>query len=76
LDNLTSLNIKSAGILGLIMAKYEYAKKMGVDFRVITEGEIDEVKMKISEFCEVLGILLDNAIEAAKDSVEKKLKCL
>ncbi|ABN52543.1 MAG TPA: GHKL domain-containing protein [Hungateiclostridium thermocellum] len=74
LDNLTSLNIKSAGILGLIMAKYEYAKKMGVDFRVITEGEIDEVKMKISEFCEVLGILLDNAIEAAKDSVEKKVE--
>jgi len=56
------------------MAKYEYAKKMGVDFRVITEGEIDEVKMKISEFCEVLGILLDNAIEAAKDSVEKKVE--
>jgi len=49
---------------------------MGVDFRVITEGEIDEVKMKISEFCEVLGILLDNAIEAAKDSVEKKVEVL
>jgi two-component system sensor histidine kinase AgrC len=74
LDNLTSLNIKSAGVLGLIMAKYNYAKEMGVDFRVVTDGEIDEVKMKISEFCEVLGILLDNAIEAAKDSKEKKVE--
>ncbi|HOM02450.1 MAG TPA: GHKL domain-containing protein [Acetivibrio sp.] len=74
LDNLTSLNIKSAGVLGLIMAKYEYAKELGVDFRVVTDGVIDEVKMKISEFCEVLGILLDNAIEAAKDSNEKKVE--
>ncbi len=76
LDNLTSLNIKSAGVLGLIIAKYEYAKELGVEFRIVTDGEIDEVKMKISEFCEVLGILLDNAIEAAKDSKEKKVEVL
>lgn len=74
LDSLTSLNIKSAGVLGLIMTKYEYAKELDVQFRVVTDGEIDEVQMKISEFCEVLGILLDNAIEAAKDSKEKKVE--
>lgn len=70
-DNLTSLNIKSAGVLGLIMTKYEYAMEKDVELRVVASGEIGEIKMKISEFCEVLGILMDNAIEAASESEGK-----
>jgi two-component system sensor histidine kinase AgrC len=71
LDNLAMANIKNAGILWLIMGKYEHAKEVEVDFRVVTEGVVGEIDMKMSEFCEVLGILLDNAIEAAKASERK-----
>ncbi|NLD47910.1 MAG: GHKL domain-containing protein, partial [Clostridiaceae bacterium] len=71
LSNLTSLNIKSAGILGLIMSKLEYAKEKGVTLKIVNTDEVSEVNMKISELCEVLGILLDNAIEAAGDSDNK-----
>jgi len=71
LDNLSMANIKNAGVLWLIMDKYEYARETQVDFKVVTEGEISEIGMKMSEFCEVLGILLDNAIEAAGTSERK-----
>jgi two-component system sensor histidine kinase AgrC len=71
LDNLSMANIKNAGILWLIMSKYEYARELKVDFRVVTEGIIGEIGMKMSEFCEMIGILLDNAIEAASASQRK-----
>ncbi|HPC99822.1 MAG TPA: GHKL domain-containing protein [Acetivibrio sp.] len=71
LDNLSMANIKNAGILWLIMSKYENARELKVDFRVVTEGVIGEIGMKMSEFCEIMGILLDNAIEAASASERK-----
>ncbi len=73
LSNLTSLNIKSAGILGLIMSKLEYAQEKGVNIKILNTDEVREVNMKISELCEVLGILMDNAIEAASESDNKSV---
>lgn len=71
LDN-SVLNIKNAGLFGLISSKKDLANKNGVKFVVKSSGEIDSIpNVKISELCEVLGIYLDNAIEAATESENK-----
>ncbi|MCL6590986.1 MAG: GHKL domain-containing protein [Firmicutes bacterium] len=66
--------IKNAGILGLITSKIDYSQKSGVTMQLEIPGEIKEINMKISELCEVLGIFLDNAIEAAARSAEQSVK--
>lgn len=71
LHDIMSLNIKNVGILGLISTKIDAAKSKGVNIRVINNDEVNEVNMKVSELCEVLGILFDNAIEAAFESESK-----
>jgi two-component system sensor histidine kinase AgrC len=69
--NMTFLNIKNAAILGLMTTKTQDAQDKGVDLKTVIEDEITEVNMKISELCEILGILFDNAIEAAASSDDK-----
>ncbi len=71
INNLMLLNIKNAGVLGIITSKQEYAKKMDVDIKVLVQDEVKEIDIKISDLCEILGILLDNAIEAASESKER-----
>ncbi len=72
----TSLfDIKNAGLFGLISSKKDYAQKQGIKFIVKCTGEIDSIpNVKISELCEVLGIHLDNAIEAALESESKTVE--
>lgn len=72
--NISLLNIKSAGILGILTSKIEYAKNNKIVIKTLVYDEIKEVDMKISELCEVLGVLLDNAIEEA--NVCKNDKCV
>ncbi|MCX7921536.1 MAG: GHKL domain-containing protein [Clostridia bacterium] len=67
-NSIIMLNIKNAGILGLITAKTDYAAKQNVNIKINVADEVKEINMKISELYEVLGILLDNAIEAAAAS--------
>jgi two-component system sensor histidine kinase AgrC len=40
----------------------------------VCSSDLSEVGIKISELCEILGILLDNAIEAASESEEKLIR--
>ena len=72
----TSLfDIKNAGLFGLISSKKDYAQKQGLKFNVKCTSEIDSIpNVKISELCEVLGIHLDNAIEAALESENKTVE--
>ncbi len=73
-NSLMLLKIKNAGLFGIITNKLQYALDKGVDLNVLIEDEISEVGIKISELCEILGILLDNAIEAASESEEKLIR--
>ncbi len=68
ISNIMLLNIKNAGILGILAFKAENAKKLGIDIKIEVKDEIMETNVKISDLCEILGILLDNAIEAACES--------
>lgn len=61
--NLTK--ISNAGLMGLFIRKYEYSKSLEVSLQFNVNSEVNEIKIKISDLCEVLGVLIDNAIEAA-----------
>ncbi|EMS72172.1 Histidine kinase-, DNA gyrase B-, and HSP90-like ATPase [Ruminiclostridium cellobioparum subsp. termitidis CT1112] len=68
-------DIKNAGLFGLISSKMDYAKKTGIKFNLQAIGEIDSIpNVKISELCEIIGIYLDNAIEAAAISSDKEVE--
>ncbi len=74
MKNTAIFNIQNAGLFAILSTKIDKANNCGinVDLRVI--GIINSIdSIKISELCEIIGIYLDNAIEAAQDSNEKNL---
>ena len=63
-----------SGLQGLIYVKTRLAKKVNVDFAIDSNVDIDYKKMNYKlyiDLCEIMGIVLDNAIEAAKDASPK-----
>lgn len=74
-NNTLSLhNIKEYGLLGLLSVKMKTGQELGIDVKLEAPLEIKSVPMKILDLCEVLGIYIDNAIEAVKDLAEKHVK--
>jgi len=73
-DQLLTLNIKNAGVLGVLASKLDYADEKGVDLKIYVADEVSEINMKISDLCEMLGILIDNAIESASESQSKTVR--
>lgn len=74
LNNLCSLSpdvINNSAIYQIISSKYNKASKLGIDFCIDVFLDLNTLNMKIYEFSRVLGILLDNAIEAASECEEK-----
>ena len=68
-------DIKNAGLFGLISSKKDFAQKSGIKFNLKATSEIDSIpNVKISELCEIIGIYLDNAIEAASVSESKEVE--
>lgn len=65
--------IRNPAITGLIISKMMDAEGLGVAFALKVRSDVNEINMKTSHLCEVLGILLDNAIEAALESDDKKV---
>ena len=63
--------INNPAIYSLISSKYGKALEHGIDMTINTFLNMNSLNMKIYEFTRVLGILLDNAIEAAKECDEK-----
>jgi len=72
-DNLMAIkNINNAALYGIISSKINCAAEFDIHMQVIIIGEINEIpNIKISSLCEILGIYLDNAIEACTDSSKK-----
>lgn len=68
--------IKNPALTGLIISKMLYAERVGVSFTLKVRSDVSKISMKASHLCEVLGILLDNAIEGATISVDKKVNFL
>ena len=73
-NNLAVLNpniINNPGVYSLLTDKYYKARELDIDFNIEFFLDLNELNMSIYEFTRVLGILLDNAIEAANDCDEK-----
>ena len=74
INNLGALNpdsINNPAVFTLIASKYSRALELGIEMNINVFLNLNTLNMKIYEFTRILGILLDNAIEAAKDCNEK-----
>lgn len=75
-NNLTALNpdvINNPAIYNVMATKYHKADEIGVQINLGVFMDLNEIEkhMKIYEFTRILGILLDNAIEASSECDEK-----
>ncbi len=75
-NNLTALNpevINNPAIYNVLATKYHKADEIGVQINLGIFIDLNEIEkyMKIYEFTRILGILLDNAIEAASECENK-----
>ena len=74
INNLGALNsevINNPAVFVLISSKYSKALELGIEMNINVFLDLNKLNMKIYEFTRILGILLDNAIEAAKECNEK-----
>lgn len=67
-------NIKDSALKGLISSKLIYANENGLDVFIDIIEEIDHIAMNTVDISRVMGIFLDNAIEAALETEEKEIK--
>ena len=71
LYNLSPNVINNPGIYNLLTRKYYKADNLNVKVNLIVLLDLNQIKMQIYEFSKILGILLDNAIEASSECEEK-----
>lgn len=60
--------INQPAIYGIIGAKYFRAANKNIDFNLSINTDISEISFDFTELSRILGILLDNAIEASEKS--------
>ena len=75
-NNVRMLNpniINNPGIYNLIVSKYKKATDLDININFEFFFDFENLHMPIYEFSRILGILLDNAIEAAKECEEKQI---
>ena len=73
-NNLYLLNpeiINNPGVYSLLTNKYNDAISKDIKVNISFLLDLNTLKMKIYEFARILGILLDNAIEASNECDEK-----
>ena len=78
-NNIEILNpdtINNPGIYSLIVAKQNRASELKVNMSLEVFFDFNNIKMPIYEFSRILGILLDNSIEAASECSEKHINIM
>lgn len=68
--------LNSPPVLALITEKYYKAKDLGIEFNIEVLLDLTTLNMDIYEFTRVLGIFLDNSIEAASNASQKFINIL
>ena len=68
--------INNGGIYNLLMTKYKKAHELHVQIDLEIFFDFTKLHMPIYEFARILGILIDNAIEAANETSPKNVKIL
>ncbi len=75
-QNIQLLNpniINNPGIYNLIVSEYQKATNLGIKINFEFFFDFNTLNMPIYEFARILGILLDNAIDAAKECEKKEI---
>lgn len=67
-------NIKESALKGLVSSKLIYAHEMGVDTYIDIMEPIEKFPMNLLDLTRVLGIYLDNAIDATIECDRKEIK--
>ena len=73
-NNLTTLSpevVNNPAIYNVLATKYHKADELGIKINLEAFLNMNDLHIKIYEFTRVLGILMDNAIEATKECDEK-----
>lgn len=76
-NNLSTLNpevINNAAIYNILATKYYKADELDINIDLQVFINLNDLKMDVYDFSRILGILLDNAIEAASKCNDKKVK--
>ena len=76
-NNLSTLNpeiINNAAIYNILATKYYRADELNINIDLQVFINLNDLKMNIYDFSRILGILLDNAIEAASKCDNKIVK--
>lgn len=64
--------LKITGIKGLILSKVMQAENENISVNIEISDEIEDIHMNMIDLARILGIFLDNAIEATADSKSEK----
>ena len=78
-NNLYVLNpelINNPGVYSLLTTKYNEAEQKGIKVNMSLLLDLSKLNMKIYDFTRVLGILLDNAIDASSECKEKVMNII
>lgn len=66
-------NISDLALKGLLTTKINNALSLNLDISLSIINSIDHIPVDTIDLCKIIGILMDNAIEASKESDEKVL---
>lgn len=75
-NNLSTLNpsiINNPAVYNILASKYYKADEYGINIDLQFFINLNELKLDIYDFCRILGILLDNAIEASSQCENKQI---
>lgn len=73
MEILNNSKIKNPEILTLLVNKYDLAKQNGIRMNLEIYSDLSKLNSDIFQIIRILGILLDNAIEASKECDDKIL---
>lgn len=76
LESISPIKIAEPSIYTLFATKHEDARAKDILFSVETMYDYKKLNMPIFDFCKILGIFLDNAIEAAEESEEREINII
>ncbi len=68
IDNTLFKNIKNSGLKSLLLFKYAEIKDKDIGFELMVNKRIDNLIIDSDDLCKIIGIFLDNAIEATVNS--------
>ncbi len=70
IDNEYLSHIKESGLKALLVFKVAMMEKKGIEFEMIIDDDIEDTIIPSEDMCNIMGVFLDNAIDASAQSEE------